>query len=477
MNSTATNQTEPDRLTFGEFEFDPETLELWQDGERVHLAVQPARVLRLLLQSAGQLVSREDIQSELWPDKVVDFEQSINASVRQLRRALDDDAESSRYIETLPRLGYRFIHPFTPRRSRISRFAVGFVVAALLVVSVVALRPLDPPARRISQQAFEAYQKGVHLSEQADKGAKARGIEFLERSVAIDPEYTEAWSVLAKAWLKFPDLPAKVATSSRYAAEQALASDPDDASALLHLANVRFLYDWDYLQAGDSYRRALNADPNDPDIHQAYASYLYVMDQPNEAAKHLQRVEELDPLSSLLYGDRSWFFMVEGRYAEALQNCDQLAEVVTDESAAAFCPYRIHVETGDFDNATGIAREILARHGATSEWLQRFDAQSGRDAIRVFNEWRLEQMHCDAPNGYKPALNCALIKADLGRYDEALAHLQTAVVQRDLMLPFLAMYPEFRAMHETAEFQEILVSVGVEDSVFLRVATAPANSR
>src|SRR5262245_59995505 len=97
-------------VSFGTFEADLRSGELRKDGIRVRLEGQPFQVLAALLERPGQLVTREELQKELWPGETfVDFEQGINAAVKRLRVALEDSAENPRFIETLPRRGYRFI--------------------------------------------------------------------------------------------------------------------------------------------------------------------------------------------------------------------------------------------------------------------------------------------------------------------------------------------------------------------------------
>lgn len=97
-------------LRFGPFEMDLSSGELFQNGSRVKLQLQPFRVLALLARHPGQLLTREEIQREIWPDGTfVDFEQALNFCIRQIRSALGDQAATPRYIETLPRRGYRFI--------------------------------------------------------------------------------------------------------------------------------------------------------------------------------------------------------------------------------------------------------------------------------------------------------------------------------------------------------------------------------
>lgn len=95
---------------FGSFEFDSDSGELRKGGMRLRLLGQPVEVLRILLERAGELVTREQIKEALWPsDTFVEFEHGVNAAVMRLREALGDSATNPHYIETVPRRGYRFI--------------------------------------------------------------------------------------------------------------------------------------------------------------------------------------------------------------------------------------------------------------------------------------------------------------------------------------------------------------------------------
>jgi Tol biopolymer transport system component/DNA-binding winged helix-turn-helix (wHTH) protein len=102
----------PHVIRFEEFELDRQSGELWRDGSRVLLPDQPFRLLAHLIREHGHLVTREELHRQLWPgDTFVDFEPSLNAAVRRLREALGDSAVRPRFIETLPRRGYRFVAP------------------------------------------------------------------------------------------------------------------------------------------------------------------------------------------------------------------------------------------------------------------------------------------------------------------------------------------------------------------------------
>jgi Tol biopolymer transport system component/DNA-binding winged helix-turn-helix (wHTH) protein len=99
-----------DRARFGPFEVDLHTHELWKFGTRLKLVGQPFEILAVLLSKSGELVTREELRTRLWPaDTFVDFNHGLNAAVNKLREALSDSADSPRYVETLPRRGYRFI--------------------------------------------------------------------------------------------------------------------------------------------------------------------------------------------------------------------------------------------------------------------------------------------------------------------------------------------------------------------------------
>jgi len=100
----------PRLLTFGVFELDTTTGELRKEGRLIHLRHQPVGVLRMLLDRAGELVTRREITEALWPEDIdVDVEQGLNHCMKEIRAALGDRPESPRFIQTLPRRGYRFL--------------------------------------------------------------------------------------------------------------------------------------------------------------------------------------------------------------------------------------------------------------------------------------------------------------------------------------------------------------------------------
>jgi TolB-like protein/DNA-binding winged helix-turn-helix (wHTH) protein/Tfp pilus assembly protein PilF len=142
---TAPSPTPP-TFRFGPFEFDPLTGELRKDGAAVKLQKQPSDLLAVLLERPGGLVTREELRERLWPGKAFgDFDIGLNKAVRKLREALEDSAQTPRYVETLPQHGYRLIAPVEPvsparqRRRAVPLYAVVAAggLAVLLVGSAI----------------------------------------------------------------------------------------------------------------------------------------------------------------------------------------------------------------------------------------------------------------------------------------------------------------------------------------------------
>jgi DNA-binding winged helix-turn-helix (wHTH) protein/Tol biopolymer transport system component len=140
-----TDRSFPVCARFDRFQVDLSRGELRKEGIGVAIQEQPLQILRMLLQAEGEVVTRDQLCAALWPkDTFVDFEHGINTAVKKLRQALEDSAERPRFVETLPRIGYRFMAPveWTNSRSGIS-----------LLSSVVPIAALETPP--ISEQSSE----------------------------------------------------------------------------------------------------------------------------------------------------------------------------------------------------------------------------------------------------------------------------------------------------------------------------------
>jgi DNA-binding winged helix-turn-helix (wHTH) protein/Tol biopolymer transport system component len=156
-----------ERVQFGVFEVDLRAGELRRNGSRVKLQEQPFQILTLLLDRPGEVITREELRSELWPaDTFVDFDHSLNAAVRRLRDALGDAAENPRFIETVARRGYRFVAPVDgarqePARPAIRRrrwpiaIGIGMVLLAGVVIGFYAAKRISS-SQRVQERRLTA---------------------------------------------------------------------------------------------------------------------------------------------------------------------------------------------------------------------------------------------------------------------------------------------------------------------------------
>jgi cholera toxin transcriptional activator len=146
-------------MRFGVFEVDLATGELRKNGTRVRLQEQPFRVLTMLLERPGEMVTREELRSALWPDDTfVDFDHGLNTAVNKVREALSDAAANPRFVQTVARRGYRFIAPVEDQRSAAGGTSVvGSSGAASATAGGEELHPeleVPVPRREITRALF-----------------------------------------------------------------------------------------------------------------------------------------------------------------------------------------------------------------------------------------------------------------------------------------------------------------------------------
>ena len=341
--------------------------ELVRGSTRVRLQSQPLLVLEALLSSPGDMVTREQLIARLWPNGVVvDFDTALNSAVRRLRTALEDHAENPRYIETIPRRGYRFIGhvhpahlesvattvpkgeaqpdstppvpasdgPLTEVRVK-SRPRLVLIAGAIVVIAGGALvlwpgqlqQPAEPAATaktantmQVPAEAVERYERARFLLNRREPGDTAQALALFEQALKIEPRYARAWAGIASVrWIDTMEgrvVRPQGLELTRAAAEQALQLDSSNAEAHLRLANYyRISGD---LERGDALRRRAAAlDPDDPLVLTFRASDAAGAGRFDEAVALQRRAVQAGPLSVATRRNLAvWLFMA-GRFDDA----------------------------------------------------------------------------------------------------------------------------------------------------------------
>jgi len=417
-----------------EFRFDGWTLkcdsgDLVREGRTVRLRRQSQQVLEALLERPGEVVTREELIARLWPRGVVDFETGLNSAIRRLRRALADDAETPRYIETLPRRGYRFIghvtvvreagpgvpapaariHPGdapAPRR-RFAVAAIGAAIAVAVAGSVpVAIRhaPASNAAMTATPrnvQANEHYHLARYFLGRRGAGDLGRAQKNFEAAIALDPDFAEAYAGLASVyWLLTVEglAPADVALARmRAAATRALALDPRLAEAHLRLAlDARRSGQRDLYEA--HFERAQQAEPGNALLLSIASSDALARGRLAEGVELAQRAVASEPLTLYYRYNLASALFLAGRYEEAERANLELLEL--DSSAGADIAAQVLVLEGRFAQALELAKdwpdgiakfhiEALAYHGlrqraeADAALAALISAARERDPLRI----------------------------------------------------------------------------------------------
>src|SRR5215467_13397027 len=193
MESAKNNSSRSSRIEFAGFVFDPRSGDLSKGAEGTRLSRQPAIVLRLLAERAGEVVTRAEIREVLWGSSIhVDFEQGINWCVREIRKALGDDASHPRFIETIAKQGYRFLPNCLPvdslsrttPLSLLSRKRAAGVAGFLRLLIIVAFVMLS--TRRVPPTVLVLPLDNFTGDARLDRLADAR-TDYLIASLGADP--------------------------------------------------------------------------------------------------------------------------------------------------------------------------------------------------------------------------------------------------------------------------------------------------
>ena len=334
--------------------------ELARDGSRIRLQSQPLTVLEELLARPGELVTREYLIARLWPRGVVDYDTALNSAVRRLRHALGDHAEAPRYIETIPKRGYRFIGRLDPPMAEVAtsrapaRLAVSprsrrWAAAAGLLLGLVTLGivgtsrgPVESAtgptatarsaagADPVAATARERLVRARFLFQRRAPGDVALARRYFAQATEIDPRQPDAWAGLASAtWIETVEgrLPEAVGLPAvREAGEQALALDPGSAEAHLRLANY-----WrrtGHEETGDEHmRRAIAADPDHPLVLSFAASSAVAHGRLAEGIALQQRAVAADPLSSSSRYNLAVWLYLDGQIGEAREVLLEMREI------------------------------------------------------------------------------------------------------------------------------------------------------
>ncbi len=384
--------TDGTKYSFDGWTVDLRSGELSRDGHIQRLPPQPLAMLAELLAHPGEVVPRDRMVKVLWPTGIVDFDNSLNAVVRKLRVALREDAVAPRYVETLPRIGFRFIGtlaqlaapeapPPHPPRGRSTRLLVAVSIVAVTAIAGIAVwwfgqarlpaqsadaasTASPSPARSTNERAQELYLQARYHVARRDIDGTDLAIASLEAALREDPHFAQGWAALAEAWsgagmtLKVPV--SEAYGPSRRAALRSMELDGESSSAHAAFAHILAHHDRDFGAADAEYTKALQFDTRNAWAWHGLALLRAYEGRVPEAFEAIRRARELEPTMPLFNHNYGMLLYQSRRYDEAIAQANSLLTAQPFRSGAQ----RAHPFAGGQGRGQGGAGAVaVAAHG------------------------------------------------------------------------------------------------------------------
>jgi tetratricopeptide (TPR) repeat protein len=428
------------------------------------------------------VVTRERLVEVLWPKGVVDFDNSLNAVIRKLRAVLGDDSETPRYIETLPRIGYRFIGKFDAALAppatvappaevrRVKRRHIAAVaLAAIAGVAALVWWPRTPkpelpvhesgtrdtePRRTSNQRAYELYLNGKFHRSRRDVAGSPLAIQSFEAALKEDPYFVDAWAALAGTYVGAginQHMPVVEAMEKgRAAALHALELDPKNAAGLSELAVIAMNYDLDYAQAEKYFVAARDSDAGVARMWHGFGLLRAYQGRVEEAFTYFGRARELESTQLLYTGSYGNLLYHTRKYAEAIEHARSLLASQPRFDGVRVMLIRALVASGDVKGALDQLPLRFSEVPFTSEDGLVYAHAGRRDEALA----QIERLKRRAQGGYGMSYEIAVIYAALGDKENGCAALLKSLTDHSQWIGWMKLDPRMDPLRGEPCFAE-----------------------
>jgi serine/threonine-protein kinase len=322
----------------------------------------------------------------------------------------------------------------------------------------------------LSTDAYDAYLEGLFYSDKSTEAELRKSLEFFERALEKDPQFSRAWTGIAKTWLWLADAyvpPLEAYAKVRDAAVRALRLDDREAEAHVYLGETKRILDWDLDGAEAEFNRAVEIEPNSTPSNYFIAALHAARGERDKALTYLRRADRIDPASLWVSNFACELYRYFGLYDEAIaagERALQLDPTFAHWGEPALAA--LYREIGRFDDAMALyqkAQDFTGRPGfglaiTYARMQRRKEALEALDAAVA--GW-----------GYRPGDGFAHVHVILGAYDDAVRDLELACEQRSSSLHSVGIAPEFVPLRSDKRFRSILQRIGLEpEKVFAATA-------
>jgi DNA-binding winged helix-turn-helix (wHTH) protein len=338
----------PESFQFGDFLLVPRERLLLRNQKPVALTGKALDLLLVLVRRSGQLVSKDELFQEIWPDRFVQ-EVNLSVNISAVRKALGPGA--AEYIQTVSKRGYRFVAPVAVVKPATQAALMSGLGASPSVPARASARNSANP------DAYRAYLEGRYAWSQRSEAGLRNAINRFQHAVSLDPGYAAAHAGLADCYATLGYLsfvsPADAFPFARRHALLAVERDGALAEPYASLAYVKFYFDWDWQGAETEFRRAITLNPGWAAAHQWYSIFLLAAGRAGEAAHEILLAQERDPLSLTVNTDLGFHYYYTRRYDDAIKQLQSVLAINADFAPAHLWLGRSYQEIGLFDDAVG----------------------------------------------------------------------------------------------------------------------------
>jgi DNA-binding winged helix-turn-helix (wHTH) protein len=423
---------------FGEFTLETREQRLSRHGRCIGLAPKTHDVLVALLRSAGRLVTKRRLLDLVWPESFVE-EGILAVHISALRKALGEDGSGRRFIETVPRTGYRFI------------------------AAVSRLDTDGPLVRALHPEIYELCGRGRFHLLSASMFDIPKAVETFRAATDLDPTFAPAHAGLALACCAQAAFrvtaPAQAYGEARAAALRALALDNSCADAQVALGAVMFFSDWNWTAAERSLKRALQLNPDHSEAYLVYGQLLEALGRLDEGLEMKLRALQRDPFSPLVHLQISLSYWNQRRYDDAIGWANKTLEIDPGHPHAREHLSGAYLKKGDFERHLTENLKHAELHGVPPEALEQLKrtwTEGGRAAMID----GVLQRAASQPQAF-PAMQLALFCGETGDMDAAFRHLERAIESRDPSLVNLAVGPQWDCLRDDPRFDQCLSRMGL----------------
>jgi DNA-binding winged helix-turn-helix (wHTH) protein/tetratricopeptide (TPR) repeat protein len=467
--------------------------EMTKDGRVTRLPQQPLRILVELYDNAGAIVTRERLVKTLWPTGIVDFDNGLNVAVRKLRLALDDVGDAPKYIETLPKVGYRFSVPALavpgeavpgeappaprslpalPGRRPIVAISLGVFAAAIgvawwwsteqaVVDSAAARIPVTSsdatakPKHVPSVRAREFYLEGLSQRSRRDINASRLAMENFQAAIREDPNYAEAWAAFAavnsgmviRHMIPYAEgIPTALAAAKR-------AIELDDSLSEGHIALAQILLDHerDFTASRVELERARAINAQSSRLWHTYAMWHAHQGHVDEALADIRKARELEPMVLLYKSNYAMILYNARRYEDAIAYLTPILEANPTFAQARSVLANALVATGDL---AGAESQLDLRLSPDLYQAERgfLAAKLGKRDVALREIARLEEL---GRAGFGTGYAIATIYTALGDLDRGCQYIARGVDDHSILLAWMRLDPHMDPLRGRQCFADV----------------------